>query len=253
VSIKIETGYFARESSLYPSVQSFLEKRFRCFRAAPRVGTSFVGIADVVGVRDVGGDVRGDVEVVAVEVKMTTSNFGKIMGQALGYSLFAHKCYLASLVRKNESFSEEQKELATRLGVGLLEIRRSTGGWKCRESLTSGNHDPQGHQLETLLRRGFRLTRCSFCGFFADSSSVTESWYAALRKKKMYLAWIKADRDLLFSRRRTTDWRRVYLCSDCVNELWHGLALKEETDSLLEQSGIVRDIERRVRKLESRA
>lgn len=53
-----------------------------------KVGTSFVGIADVVGVREVGGDVRGDIEVVAVEVKMTPSNFGKILGQALGYSLF---------------------------------------------------------------------------------------------------------------------------------------------------------------------
>jgi hypothetical protein len=207
-----------------------------------------------VGVRDVGGDVRGDVEVVAVEVKTATSNFGKIMGQALGYSLFAHKCYLATLLGKNEGYSEEQKELATRLRVGLLEIRRgATGGWKCRESLTSGNHDPQGHQLETLLRRGFNLARCSFCGFFADSSSVTQSWYSAVRKKSMYLSWIKADRDLLFSRRRTTDWRRVYVCRDCVNELWQGLALKEETDSLLEESGIVRDIERRIKKLESRA
>jgi len=241
-----------KEGSLYPSVQVFLRRGLRCFRATPRVGTVFVGIADVVGVRDVGGDVRGDVEVIAVEVKTTTSNFGKIMGQALGYSFFAYKCYLATLLGKSESYSEEQKELATRLGVGLLEIRRNaTGRWKCREALTSGNHDPQGHQFETLLRRGFNLTRCSFCGFFTDSSNVTESWYSALQNKKTYLLWIKADRDLLFSRRKTTDWRRVYVCRDCVRELWQGLALKEETDSLLQESRVVRDIERRIRRLES--
>ena len=71
---------------------------FACFKTAQRVGTSFIGIADVVGVRDIGGDVRGDVEVIAVEVKMSPSNFGKILGQALGYSLFGHKCYLAIIL-----------------------------------------------------------------------------------------------------------------------------------------------------------
>jgi hypothetical protein len=59
-----------KEASLYPYVEDFLRSEaFGCFRTATRVGTSFVGIADVVGVRDVGGDVRGDVEIIAVEVK----------------------------------------------------------------------------------------------------------------------------------------------------------------------------------------
>lgn len=43
----------------------------------------FVGIADVVGVRDIGGDMQGDIGVISIEVKLGPSNFG-IVGQALG-------------------------------------------------------------------------------------------------------------------------------------------------------------------------
>jgi hypothetical protein len=218
-----------KEASFYSCVEEFLKSEaLGCFRTNKRVGTSFVGIADVVGVRDVGGDVRGDIEIIAVEVKKSTSNFGKILGQALGYSLFAHKCYLAVVFSNEEAFSLEQKELATRLGVGLLEIRKSHGVWRCSEVLTSTNHNPHGHQMETLLRRGLGLVRCSFCGIFVDHSNVSESWSEALRKDKVYRVWREPDRKLLFSRRKKVDWRRLYICKDCVKELWEGLALEKE-------------------------
>jgi ribosomal protein L28 len=217
-----------KESSFYPYVEEFLKSEaFACFKTAQRVGTSFIGIADVVGVRDIGGDVRGDVEVIAVEVKMSPSNFGKILGQALGYSLFGHKCYLAIPFSDIEAFSLEQKELATRLGVGLMEIRKSHGVWHCSEALSSANHTPHGHQMETLLRRGLGLVRCSICGIFVDHSNVSESWGEALKKNKTYRVWRKPDRKLLFSRRKKGDWRRLYICADCVKELWEELALEE--------------------------
>jgi hypothetical protein len=218
-----------KESSLYPCVKELLlSEIFGCFKANQRVGTSFVGIADVVGARDVGGDVRGDIEIIAVEVKKSPRNFGKILGQALGYSLFAHKCYLAVPFSKDKDFSLEQKELATRLGVGLLEIRTLYGVLRCTEILTSAIHIPQGHQMETLLRRGLGLVRCGLCGFFVDTSNMTTNWQEALDKEKVYLSWRKPDRKLLFSRRRKGDWRRLYICSDCVKELWEGFALEKE-------------------------
>jgi hypothetical protein len=218
-----------KESLLYGCVEDFLKSEsFGCFKTAQRVGTSFVGIADVVGARDVGGDVRGDIEITAVEVKTGRSNFGKILGQALGYSLFAHKCYLAVPFFSDGTFSLEQRELATRLGVGLLEIKKPYGALRCSEALTSPNHVPHGHQMETLLRRGLGLIRCGFCGFQVDNSSVTTSWKKAVDKRKAYLSWRKPDRTLLFSRRKKGDWRRLYLCSDCVEELWKGLALEKK-------------------------
>lgn len=218
-----------KEASFYTCVEDFLKSdAFGCFRTAQRVGTSYVGIADVVGARDVGGDVRGEIEIIAVEVKTSPSNFGKILGQALGYSLFAHKCYLAVPFSNDRAFSLEQKELATRLGVGLLEIAKPYGVLRCVEALTSANHAPHGHQMETLLRRGLGLVRCGFCGFYVDVANLTESWQEALKKGKVYLSSRETDRSLLFSRRRKGDWRRLYICSDCVKELWEGLALEEQ-------------------------
>jgi hypothetical protein len=220
-----------KESAFYPCVEEFLtSEAFGCFKTAQRVGTSFVGIVDVVGARDVGGDVRGEMEIIAVEVKKSPSNYGKILGQALGYSLLAHKCYLAVPFSNDKAFSLEQKELATRLGVGLLEIRKTYGVLRCTEALTSANHVPHGHQMETLLRRGLGLIRCGFCGFYVDTGNITQSWQEALKKEKVYLSWRKPERSLLFSRRRKGDWRRLYICNDCVKELWEGLALKEEQE-----------------------
>lgn len=218
-----------KESSFYPRVEEFLmSEAFGCFKTERRVGTSFVGIADVIGVRDVGGDVRGDIEVIAVEVKKNTSNFGKILGQALGYSLFAHKCYLAVPFSDYDGFSIEQKELATRLGVGLLEIKKSYSKWKCAEVLTSANHTPHGHQMETLLRRGLGLIRCSICGIYVDTQgSVSSSWNEAMKKNKTWLVWREPNRKLLFSRRKKGDWRRLYICRDCCRDLWEGLALEK--------------------------
>lgn len=209
-----------KESLFYPCVEEFLKSdAFRCFKTTQRKGTSFVGMADVIGVRDIGGDVRGDLEVIAVEVKTTPNNFGKILGQALGYSLFAHKCYLAVPFSDKVAFSPEQKELVTRLGVGLLTIRKSYGNWQCSETLTSAYHVPLGHQMETLLRRGLGLVRCGFCGFFMERGNSTDSLPEALRKSKVYLSWRQPDRKLLFSRRKKEDWRRLYVCNDCLKDL----------------------------------
>jgi len=218
-----------RENLLYPHIQEFLKSEsFGCFKTEKRKGTSFIGVADVIGVRDVGGDTRGDVEVIAVEVKLTPSNFGKILGQALGYSLFAHKCYLAVPFSDGRTYSLEQKELATRLGVGLIEMRKTDSKWYCTHVLTSANHNPLGHQMETLLRRGLGLVRCGFCGTFVELGEYSKSWTKALKNGKTYLIWIDPNRRLLFSRRRKGDWRRLYVCKDCVKKLWEDLAVEEK-------------------------
>lgn len=223
-----------KESSLYGCVEDYLKSEsFGCFKTKQRVGTSFVGIADIVGARDIGGDIRGDIEITAVEVKTSCSNFGKILGQALGYSLFAHKCYLAVRFFDDGAFSLEQKELATRLGVGLLEIKKLYGVLRCSEVLTSPNHVPQGHQMETLLRRGLKLIKCSLCGYLFENkraSDMTTSWKKAVDKGKAFLSWRKPDTTLLFSKRKRGDWRRLYFCSECVEELWAGLALEKEQE-----------------------
>ena len=193
----------------------------------------FVGIADVVGVRDVGGDARGDVEVISVEVKLTARNFGKIVGQALGYSLLAHRCYLAA----RTTFSEEQKELANRLGVGLIEIQKKYNRWSCVQVQSSANFVPHPHQMETLLRRGFGLARCTVCGIFSDVSNASRNWRNAVDDEKPYIEWREPDRKLMFSKRWKGDWRRVYVCKDCVQSVWKDLVVKEDLERTEKEFG----------------
>lgn len=221
------------ESGLYPAVEELLRSdTFGCFKSAQRKGTIFVGTADVVGVREIGGDVRGDVEVISVEVKQSTGNFGKILGQALGYSLFAHRCYLAVAFKRSDKFSIEQKELANRLGVGLVHIGRTNRSWTASEVMTSKVFQPHPHQVETLLRRGLKLVRCSLCGVFADLDEVkaTYSWDSARDKGKAYIMWRDSTRPLMFSKRTKGDRRRLYLCHECVSELWEGIALENQEE-----------------------
>lgn len=65
-----------REESLYDGVEEFLQGTKNCFVTGQKK-KSGVGEVDVVGVRDVGGDLSGEVEVLIVEVKKSSSNFGR--------------------------------------------------------------------------------------------------------------------------------------------------------------------------------
>jgi hypothetical protein len=75
------------------AVDTWLRDHGGCFHVGRDCGTKLAR-ADVVGVRHVGGDLASDYELVAVEVKIHESFFRSI-SQAAGYSVFAHRCYLA--------------------------------------------------------------------------------------------------------------------------------------------------------------
>jgi hypothetical protein len=83
--------------------------------------------------------------------------------------------------------------------------------------------------METMLRRGLELVRCGVCEVFIDykGEGLTNSWKTALKDGKIYRIMRSPKRDLLFSRRTKEDWRRMYICKDCVEELWAGLALEK--------------------------
>ena len=72
------------EHEYYEAVERFLKKRFHCFVAAQNRGTKF-GRVDVIGIRDIGGDLSGVVEIIAVEVKVGNQPFNTATGQAYGY------------------------------------------------------------------------------------------------------------------------------------------------------------------------
>lgn len=193
-----------KEASLYPIVESFLlnaKTGMDCFEASRLKGTNDLGIADVTGVRHVGLDRSNSFEVITVEVKKNSKAYGKKIGEALGYSLFAHRCYFAAC----GTFSSLQKQFAAQLGVGLLEIN----GRKCREVLAATSHQPNEHQMLSLLK-SMGLRRCSICGALKRSkhARVAHDASAAIRKNIPYVLHKTSIGD-----------GNLVLCPECVDSM----------------------------------
>ncbi len=188
----------------------------------------YVGAADVLGVKDIGGVLSSDFEVVAVEVKKTKASFGKSLGQALGYSLFSHKCYLAIPSKKNEElFSIDDREIASHLGVGLIEIDVSED--QCYEIVTSKPHKP----IETILfhtLNNLGLIKCSICGTLKERDyyddypkkvgidfyyydSVFDGEYDEEKERVK-----KVKRPLLYTKEKYPR-RLIFICKNCVEKL----------------------------------
>jgi len=93
-----------KESDLYPNVETWLTKSHLCFKTARDTGPKLSRI-DVVGVRDMGGDLSGEIETIAVEVKRGTEPFARASGQALANKIYANRVYLAD--QRDESFTPD--------------------------------------------------------------------------------------------------------------------------------------------------
>src|SRR5437870_13771626 len=81
------------EKTLYTLVARWMRRHFLCFRPAINKGLRYRRI-DVLGIRDMGGDLSGEVETIAVEVKRGSTPFSNACGQTLGYRVYANRVYL---------------------------------------------------------------------------------------------------------------------------------------------------------------
>jgi len=160
------------EKDYYSTVEEFLSKHFNCSRVkSGQGGRGYLGLglADVVGAYDISSEYHNDMEVVVVEVKKTTSSFGKSMGQALGYSIYGERCYLAITFRKGNSFTDEQKYFADHLGIGLIKIPVDDDGTprknKVELVVSSKKHKPIP-ALKMLILNRIGISQCYSCGIF---------------------------------------------------------------------------------------
>lgn len=219
----------ARESDLYPGVEKWARTHLGCWETGINTGPR-VGRVDVVGVRDVGGDLSGRSEVIAIEVKAGVSAFATSAGQAHGYSVMADRCYLADLREPDVGYSADERLIAGRLGIGLLLIRPNG---RIDEVLTPPPAEPL-EELRLQLIEKIGLALCSVCStLFRRSDGAPGDFNRVVRGKpgevglaeaaaaeKGYMWWLgeaateretKTGRKLIY-------WRR-YLCGDCVSYL----------------------------------
>ncbi len=233
------------ERQYYEHVEKFLKKSHGCFHTEQTRGLGIDGVngnIDVVGIRHVGGDLTGDIEVISCEVK-DHEPFLKSLGQAHGYSVMAHRCYLAA----PERFNQHQKDAAEYLGVGLISIS-GDDRTRCKLVQSAPRRTPMPLMtLELVERMGFG--RCCFCGsFFRISdrrdiiirsefvvrSSEKRCMADAGKQERGYVFWVahlhgmRRDRRTLDKRAsRESIYDRRYLCSTCIGELGYAQVADE--------------------------
>jgi hypothetical protein len=211
-----------RESDSYPAVEKWMKKYFHCFKAATNVGLRYSRV-DIIGVKDVGGDLSGEIETIAVEVKRGTEPFATASGQALGYHVYANRVYLAD--RRERKFNPSELEIASHLGIGLIQIT----GAKCREVLSSPYHKPITRMALSLLEK-LALGKCRLCGSFFEigrsknnqfSNLARENIQRAIKNEKGLIFWNRelAERKHKLGMRVSTDGttnERRFICRDCI-------------------------------------
>jgi len=214
-----------KEVELYPIVERWAKRHFGLFRTHINTGLRYSRI-DVAGVRDVGGDLSGDIESISIEVKRGTEPFASVTGQAMGYRVYAHRVYLAE--SRQEAFNPVELQIASNLGVGLVWIK----GKRCVEVLSSPFYTPIP-RLHLLLLERMALARCQLCTCFFDTGHTTRAFAPnvvrsnlakAYEQEKGVVYWNMevAHRKRSLKQRlsaKNTSYERRYLCADCVTLL----------------------------------
>ena len=215
------------ERDYYPLVATWLERHFLCFKVAINKGLRY-GRIDVIGIRDIGGDLTGEVETIAVEVKRGATPFANACGQTFGYTVYANRVYLADL--RAEQFSQDETFIASNLGIGLIQIK----GKKCREVLSSPFYRPIP-KMQLGLFEALRLGRCQLCDSIFEigasdgnnqfSNVTREDIKGAIDKGKGVMFWNHevAERKRRLGIRGTkgndTIYDRRFYCPDCVGSV----------------------------------
>lgn len=152
-------------------------KHFRCFKSATNVGLLYSRV-DVLGVRDIGGSLSGDIETIVIEVKRGTEPFATASGQALGYQVYANRVYLAD--HRADGFAHSELEIASHLGIGLVQIR----GNACREILSSPHHRPIVRMSLELVEK-LALGKCLLCGTFFEIGAGRGNQFSRLTRNRI--------------------------------------------------------------------
>lgn len=170
---------------------------------------------DLVGIRHAGGDLLGDFELVTVLVRPSTKRFVSLAGQTCAQRLQADRVYLACYTA-NERFSENQIDVALRLGIGLVRIDTNLN---CYRDLPAPEAAPiLKNRQELLMQLG--LVICQLCGVAFSCASDDDAGY---------VFWNELWADHYGRLRNENVYDRRYICPDCVRNL--NRVVSVDTDS----------------------
>jgi len=202
-----------KEVTIHPIVKDFLINEKKCIDARINLGHQYVGKADVFGIKDIGGIYNSNMIGYAVEVKLERAPFGKNVGQALGYSLFSHRCYFA--VPSDDPFDDEDIEMANRLGIGLIQI--DIENKDCTEILTAQHHEPiEGLFLTVADVLGY--SQCTSCKEFFVHGKETSRRPPSTTAKTGRHFYYRMEKDNVFFTKSKKRWP-VIICNTCLKTL----------------------------------
>lgn len=224
-----------QERELYPIVKQWMQKSLYCFKTDINKGLTH-GRIDVVGVRDIGGEISGEVETIGIEVKTTSQSFADACGQTLSYKVYVNRVYLAQ--ERDKPFDIDECSIASELGIGLIQIRRH----KCIEVLSSPYYKPISRFNLSLLRK-LTLGKCQLCESCFDYHP-NEFEGLRLTTKGMHMA-IQQEKGLTFFNSEETerkskkgmikksnlDYLYVHrlICHECVSSLFSSFVMKSKS------------------------
>ena len=161
---------------------------------------------DAVGIRHVGGQLKGDFEVVSVVIRTSTKRFISACGEASAHSIQADRSYLACYLG-TEEFNEDQVDVALHLGIGLINISSDE---QCRRTVPAPLSHPQSGLRAALLHR-LGLAICQLCGVSFSLFPENEQDDAVL--------WNESWADRFGRLRNESVYDRRHLCVDCVRNI----------------------------------
>ncbi len=180
---------------------------------------------------------RGDFELITIEVKKSSGQFLTSAGQAAAYGVYADSAHLCC-PQVDKPFDEDNIDIASHLGIGLIEIGKHQ---EIERVLAAPLRRPIPRKRQELLESlGFSV--CQICGIpytrSGDSEDrnsrkglkrgSTNAMSDAVKGEMGYVWWLwnwSKDSDRL-----TTDglsYDRRYLCRDCVAGLFWDLGPPE--------------------------
>lgn len=213
------------EKVYYPIVSNWLLKKYQCFKVAINTGLKH-SRADIIGIRDIGGDLTGEIETIIVEVKRGLEAFATASGQAFGYTVYANRVYLADY--KPEGFSQDEIQIASHLGVGLIAIGKMN---RCTEVLSSPYYRALT-KLNIHLLEKMSLGKCQLCESFIEIGDE-KSRYNFVTRENINRA-IELEKGMMFWNRElsgrknkhgvrivkeNTTYERRFICSECISLL----------------------------------
>jgi hypothetical protein len=223
-----------KESDLYDKVQDWVTSAdgLRCEKAWKDKGLKEAR-PDVTGLRHAGGHLRGDFELITIEVKTSSSQFLTSAGQAAAYGVYADRAYLCC-PRADKPFDEDNIDIASHLGIGLIEIGTHQ---EIERVLAAPLRQPIPRKRQELLSSlGFDV--CQICGIpfpLSGDADHRKGWGGirregsrsaisnAVKDGKGFQWWFWDEWVNSYSPDTSSSWNRRYLCSNCVSGVFWDL------------------------------